>query len=172
MRPQEKSGSTKGYRQPRARCDRGIRAHAPGLAGCIRVLPRGPTAFDCSGLVHYVYRRFDINLPYTTVSWPDQGIKWRGTWAWRAICVYLTLRKANNSRIMMNPREFVHAARRKGWRSERRVPVLASRLFPVPAGPVVLDFSCQPLVTSAFSGTHSRPWSGNGAHTDVRGGLS
>jgi cell wall-associated NlpC family hydrolase len=38
----------------------------------------GPTAFDCSGLTHYVFRKFDIELPRRAISQSRTGTPVRG----------------------------------------------------------------------------------------------
>lgn len=75
---------------------------------------KGPDAFDCSGFVYYVYRRFDINLPYTTDELTRSGYPVGRDVVMAGDLVIFNIKKNHHIGIMMNPREFVHASSSKG----------------------------------------------------------
>lgn len=75
---------------------------------------KGPDAFDCSGFVYYVYKRFDINLPYTTDELARSGYPVSRDVVMAGDLVVFNVRKSPHIGIMMNQREFVHASSSKG----------------------------------------------------------
>ena len=75
---------------------------------------KGPDAFDCSGFVYYVYKRFDINLPYTTDDLVRVGSQVPRENVLAGDLVIFTIKKSYHIGIMMNQSEFVHASSSKG----------------------------------------------------------
>jgi len=75
---------------------------------------KGPDAFDCSGFVYYVYKRFDINLPYTTDELVRVGSQVPRENVLAGDLVIFTIKKSYHIGIMMNQSEFVHASSSKG----------------------------------------------------------
>lgn len=75
---------------------------------------KGPDAFDCSGFVHYVYKRFQISLPPMT----DGQIKVSYEIPQEAVLpgdlVFFRIKKDFHVGIMINKREFVHASKSRG----------------------------------------------------------
>jgi cell wall-associated NlpC family hydrolase len=75
---------------------------------------KGPNAFDCSGFIHYVYKRFQISLPPITegqikVSYeipPEQFLP--------GDLVFFRIKKDFHAGIMVNKREFIHASKSRG----------------------------------------------------------
>jgi cell wall-associated NlpC family hydrolase len=75
---------------------------------------KGPDYFDCSGLVHYVYKRFDITLPSSTeglskigheISYGDVAV---------GDLVMFRIKREGHVGIMINRLEFIHASRSRG----------------------------------------------------------
>jgi cell wall-associated NlpC family hydrolase len=75
---------------------------------------KGPDAFDCSGFVYYVYKRFDINLPYTTDDLVRVGSQVPRENVLAGDLVIFNVKKSYHIGIMMNQSEFVHASSSKG----------------------------------------------------------
>ncbi len=75
---------------------------------------KGPDAFDCSGFVYYVYKRFEISVPYTTDDLVRVGSPVARENVLAGDLVVFTVKKSNHVGIMMNQREFVHASSSKG----------------------------------------------------------
>jgi peptidoglycan DL-endopeptidase CwlO len=75
---------------------------------------KGPDAFDCSGFVYYVYKRFDINLPYTTDDLVRVGSQVPRENVLAGDLVIFNIKKSYHIGIMMNQTEFVHASSSKG----------------------------------------------------------
>lgn len=75
---------------------------------------KGPDAFDCSGFVYYVYKRFEISVPYTTDDLVHVGSQVARENVLAGDLVIFTVKKSYHVGIMMNQREFVHASSSKG----------------------------------------------------------
>jgi cell wall-associated NlpC family hydrolase len=89
--------------------------YAAGLLGRpYRNGAKGPEAFDCSGFVYYVYRRFDINVPYTTEDLVRTGYQIPRENVFAGDLVIFTIKRSYHIGIMMNEREFLHASSSKG----------------------------------------------------------
>ncbi len=89
--------------------------YAVGLLGRpYKSAGKGPDAFDCSGFVYYVYKRFDINVPYTTDDLARAGSQVARENVVAGDLVIFNVKKSYHVGIMMNQREFVHASSSKG----------------------------------------------------------
>ena len=75
---------------------------------------KGPDAFDCSGFVYYVYKRFDISVPYTTEDLVQTGYQVPRESVFAGDLVVFNIKKSYHIGIMMNEREFVHASSSRG----------------------------------------------------------
>jgi len=75
---------------------------------------KGPDAFDCSGFVYYVYKRYEISVPYTTDDLARAGSPVTRENVLAGDLVIFTVKKNYHVGIMMNQREFVHASSSKG----------------------------------------------------------
>jgi cell wall-associated NlpC family hydrolase len=75
---------------------------------------KGPDSFDCSGFVYYVYRRFDITVPYTTEELTRAGSQVPRENVLAGDLVIFNIKKSYHVGIMMNQSEFVHASSTKG----------------------------------------------------------
>ena len=75
---------------------------------------KGPDSFDCSGFVYYVYRRYEISVPYTTDDLARTGSPVARENVLAGDLVIFTVKKNYHVGIMMNQREFVHASSSKG----------------------------------------------------------
>jgi cell wall-associated NlpC family hydrolase len=75
---------------------------------------KGPDAFDCSGFVHYVYKRYEINVPYTTEELVRTGFQVARENTAAGDLVIFTIKRNYHIGIMMNEREFLHASTSKG----------------------------------------------------------
>jgi peptidoglycan DL-endopeptidase CwlO len=89
--------------------------HATGLLGRpYRSGAKGPDAFDCSGFVYYVFKRFNINVPYTTDELVRTGYQVPQESVLAGDLVIFNIKKSYHIGIMMNEREFVHASSSRG----------------------------------------------------------
>ncbi len=89
--------------------------YAAGLIGKpYRNGAKGPDSFDCSGFVHYVYRRYEIDLPCTTEELARIGYQVSRENVLPGDLVIFTIKKSYHIGIMMNDREFLHASTSKG----------------------------------------------------------
>ena len=75
---------------------------------------KGPDAFDCSGFVHYVFKRYEINVPYTTEELARTGYQVSKENALAGDLVIFTIKRSYHIGIMMNEREFLHASTSRG----------------------------------------------------------
>jgi cell wall-associated NlpC family hydrolase len=75
---------------------------------------KGPDAFDCSGLVYYVYKRFDIGLPVSTDGLSRIGWEIGGDDVAAADLVLFRIKRNNHVGIMINSLEFIHASKSRG----------------------------------------------------------
>jgi cell wall-associated NlpC family hydrolase len=75
---------------------------------------KGPDAFDCSGFVYYVYKRYEIKVPYTTEELVYKGYQISRENVVAGDLVIFTIKRSYHIGIMMNEREFVHASTSKG----------------------------------------------------------
>jgi cell wall-associated NlpC family hydrolase len=89
--------------------------YAAGLIGRpYKLGAKGPDAFDCSGFVYYVYRRYEINVPYTTEELVHTGYQVSKENVLSGDLVIFTIKRSYHIGIMMNERDFVHASTSKG----------------------------------------------------------
>ncbi len=75
---------------------------------------KGPDRFDCSGLIHYVYRSVNIILPLTTERLINVGVEVTRESAMPADIVIFKIKKELHAGIMINRDEFVHASKSRG----------------------------------------------------------
>ncbi len=75
---------------------------------------KGPDAFDCSGLVYYVYKRFDIGLPISTDGLNRTGWEIAPDDVAAADLVLFRIKRDNHVGIMINRIEFIHASKSRG----------------------------------------------------------
>ncbi len=93
----------------------GIVQYAVSLLGKpYRNAAKGPDAFDCSGLVYYVYKRFDITVPYHTEGLNRFGQEVRGDDIMVGDLVVFKIKREYHVGIMISKREFVHASKSRG----------------------------------------------------------
>lgn len=77
---------------------------------------KGPNAFDCSGLVYYVYSRFGISLPSNSEGLLSVGKKINTEEVYPGDLVFFRVEKSLHVGIMVNREEFVHVSKSQGVR--------------------------------------------------------
>lgn len=75
---------------------------------------KGPEAFDCSGLVYYVYKRFDVNVPNHSEALDRTGVEINREEVLGGDLVFFKIKKAYHIGIMINERQFIHASQSRG----------------------------------------------------------
>jgi len=75
---------------------------------------RGPDAFDCSGLVYYVYRRVGVILPATAEEQGRVGVGVSRESILPGDLVVFKIKREFHVGIVLNEREFVHASNSRG----------------------------------------------------------
>ncbi|MEW6186832.1 MAG: C40 family peptidase [Thermodesulfobacteriota bacterium] len=75
---------------------------------------RGPEAFDCSGLVYYIFQRIGLTLPFMTEGLLRQGYSISGDRVQEGDLVFFKNIKEFHVGIMINKQEFIHASTRRG----------------------------------------------------------
>lgn len=84
-----------------------------------RSAARGPDAFDCSGLVYHVYKRFDITLPVSTAGLNQTGAEIGWDDVMPGDLVIFKIKKDHHVGIMLNGVEFIHASKSRGVTLDR-----------------------------------------------------
>lgn len=75
---------------------------------------KGPDKFDCSGLIHYVYRSVNVILPLTVEGLMKIGKDIRREDLKAGDIVFFRDKTGLHAGIMVNRRDFVHASKKKG----------------------------------------------------------
>jgi len=75
---------------------------------------KGPSAFDCSGFVYYVYKNSGITLPITAERLEQTGYEVSGSAVMPGDLVFFSIKKELHIGIMLNKREFIHASKTRG----------------------------------------------------------
>jgi cell wall-associated NlpC family hydrolase len=75
---------------------------------------KGPEGFDCSGFVHYVYRKWGILLPVATDGQNRSGSEVGRDSAMPGDLVLFRIKKELHIGILLNRREFIHASKSRG----------------------------------------------------------
>lgn len=75
---------------------------------------KGPDSFDCSGLVHYVYKRSNINVPVSTSGLLKAGYEIPKSDILPGDLVFFKIKKDLHVGIMLNQREFINASKSRG----------------------------------------------------------
>ncbi len=75
---------------------------------------KGPDGFDCSGFVYYVYKQYNVNVPYTTDELVRIGYEVTRENVVSGDLVVFTIQRKYHIGIMMNEKEFIHASTSKG----------------------------------------------------------
>ena len=75
---------------------------------------KGPKAFDCSGLVHHVYERFDAPVPVSTEGLSRTGREVPREEMTAGDIAVFRLKGGYHVGIMINSLEFIHASSSRG----------------------------------------------------------
>lgn len=75
---------------------------------------KGPDAFDCSGFIHYVYKKWGVILPVTTDGLIRIGYEINNSNVQPGDLVFFKIKKELHTGIMLNRKEFIHASRSRG----------------------------------------------------------
>ncbi len=75
---------------------------------------KGPNAFDCSGYVYYVYRRFGVAVPVSTEGLSKVGREVPREDVTRGDLAIFRIKGDHHVGIMINGLEFIHASKSKG----------------------------------------------------------
>ena len=75
---------------------------------------KGPDAFDCSGFVHHIYKRFDITLPVSTAGLNRVGYEIPRSDVLAGDLIVFRINGAHHVGIMINNLEFIHASKTRG----------------------------------------------------------
>ncbi|MCX7857422.1 MAG: C40 family peptidase [Deltaproteobacteria bacterium] len=75
---------------------------------------KGPDAFDCSGLIHYVFRSVNIALPLSTEKLIKTGMEISKENVTPGDLVFFKIQKELHAGIMISKEEFIHASKLKG----------------------------------------------------------
>jgi len=75
---------------------------------------KGPDSFDCSGLVHYVYKKSGIELPVSTEKLIQTGYEVKRSEVLPGDLVFFKIKKDLHVGIMLNRKEFINASKSRG----------------------------------------------------------
>jgi cell wall-associated NlpC family hydrolase len=75
---------------------------------------KGPNGFDCSGLVFYVYQRFDLTVPLSTEGLVKTGYEVSRDDVLAGDVVIFQIKREMHVGIMINALEFIHASKSRG----------------------------------------------------------
>jgi cell wall-associated NlpC family hydrolase len=75
---------------------------------------KGPDSFDCSGFVHYVYKKVNVLLPVSTDGLVRAGSDVGRDNAVPGDLVFFKLKKDLHVGILLGRREFIHASKSRG----------------------------------------------------------
>ena len=75
---------------------------------------KGPDAFDCSGLVHYVYKQARLTVPVTAEQLDRSGYEIGGEEVLPGDLVVFRIKRDYHVGIMLNKKDFIHSSRSKG----------------------------------------------------------
>ena len=75
---------------------------------------KGADAFDCSGFIHYVYKRSGVTLPVTTEQLIKSGSEIPRDDVQPGDLVFFRIKKDLHVGIMLNRKEFIHASSSRG----------------------------------------------------------
>jgi len=79
-----------------------------------RIGAKGPDSFDCSGLIYYTYRKFNITLPVMTEGLLRTGYKISKSNVLPGDLVFFRIKKSFHSGIMINKIDFIHSSTSRG----------------------------------------------------------
>jgi cell wall-associated NlpC family hydrolase len=75
---------------------------------------KGSDAFDCSGLVYYIYKKVNIVLPVATEGLVKAGYDLSRENVLPGDLVFFKIKKSLHSGIMINKADFIHSSISKG----------------------------------------------------------
>lgn len=75
---------------------------------------KGSDAFDCSGFVHYVYKKSGISVPVSTDQLIKMGSEISRDQVQPGDLVFFKIKKDLHIGIMINKKEFIHASKSRG----------------------------------------------------------
>jgi cell wall-associated NlpC family hydrolase len=75
---------------------------------------KGPDAFDCSGLVYYIYKKVNIILPVMTEGLLKAGYDVTQDGVLPGDLVFFKIKKSLHSGIMINKTDFIHSSNSRG----------------------------------------------------------
>jgi cell wall-associated NlpC family hydrolase len=75
---------------------------------------KGPEAFDCSGLIYYIYQKINITLPIMTEGQIRYGYDVSGDSVQPGDLVFFKTEKDLHTGIMINKKEFIHSSTKRG----------------------------------------------------------
>jgi cell wall-associated NlpC family hydrolase len=75
---------------------------------------KGSDAFDCSGFVHYVYKKSGIAVPVSTDALIKTGSEIPRDQVQPGDLVFFKIKKDLHIGIMINRKEFIHASKSRG----------------------------------------------------------
>ncbi len=100
---------------PAARMSNDIVRYAVTLLGKpYKNAAKGPDAFDCSGFVYYVYRRFGMSVPVSTEGLNKIGYEIGPANVASGDLVVFLIKREHHVGIMINRLEFIHASKSRG----------------------------------------------------------
>jgi cell wall-associated NlpC family hydrolase len=75
---------------------------------------KGPDAFDCSGLIHFAYKRVNIALPVMTEKQIEAGLEVPPANVLPGDLVFFKIKKDYHVGMMLNKKDFIHSSTTKG----------------------------------------------------------
>ncbi len=75
---------------------------------------KGPDAFDCSGLIHYVYRQSNILLPVMAEKQMEAGLEISSGSVLPGDLVFFKIKRDFHAGIMLNKKDFIHSSKTRG----------------------------------------------------------
>jgi cell wall-associated NlpC family hydrolase len=75
---------------------------------------KGPDAFDCSGLIYFIYQKVSIVLPGMTEGQIRSGYEVSSDSVQPGDLVFFKIRKDLHAGIMINRNDFIHASTSRG----------------------------------------------------------
>lgn len=75
---------------------------------------KGPNSFDCSGLVHYIYKKSNIILPVTVAGLLKSGYEMGRGDIRPGDLVFFKIKKDLHTGVMISRREFIHSSKSRG----------------------------------------------------------